>query len=167
MLRNNKNRIKTVFFTISCSNATSPPSGEICKISICFDSGSVLQQTHVLYFSSFRLIMANGDFQISSIIETSKCMGSEKITERRKSAETLDILLSNQNYIAILDDNTDASHGFTWNNVFDAAIAYMSKVILLKVYLKFTYSDFMLYRRWRNSSKMKQKEKYLVKLRRR
>jgi hypothetical protein len=94
-------------------------------------------------------------------------MGSEKITERRKSAETLDILLSNQNYIAILDDNTDASHGFTWNNVFDAAIAYMSKVILLKVYLNFTYSDFMLYRRWRNSSKMKQKEKYLVKLRRR
>lgn len=56
-------------------------------------------------------------------------MGSDKITERRKSAETLNKLLSNQNYVSILDDNTDASNGFTWNNVFNAAIAYMNKVI--------------------------------------
>jgi hypothetical protein len=79
----------------------------------------------------------NGDFEISSIIETSKCMGSDKITERRKNAETLDTLLSNQNYVSILDDNTDANHGFTWNDVLNAAIAYMNKVVSISNYFKF------------------------------
>lgn len=70
-----------------------------------------------------------GDSEISSIIEASKGIGSDKITERRKNAETLNRLLGNQNYTAILDGNTDTSHGFTWNDVFYAAVTYMNKVI--------------------------------------
>ncbi|XP_059352933.1 serine-protein kinase ATM-like [Daphnia carinata] len=70
-----------------------------------------------------------GEFEISSIIEASKCMGSDKITERRKNAETITRLLGNQNYIAILDGNTDTNYGFTWNDVFHAAVTYMSKEV--------------------------------------
>lgn len=80
--------------------------------------------------SSFSVVVMSftGEFEISSIIEASKCMGSDKITERRKNAETLEKLLSNQVYVSILDENTDTEHGFTWNDIFSAAKAYMSKV---------------------------------------
>ena len=106
-------------------------------------SFSSLVAARVLCYFFFRQrrtrlrMTCNGDFEISSIIETSKCMGSDKITERRKNAETLDILLSNQNYVSKLDDNTDANHGFTWNDVLNAAIAYMNKVVSISNYLNF------------------------------
>ena len=71
--------------------------------------------------------MSKDEYEISSIIEASKCMGSDKITERRKNAETLERLLGNKAYVMVLDNNTDTCHGFTWNDVFKAAASYMKK----------------------------------------
>lgn len=88
--------------------------------------------TRALLETVFFVIMFNNESEISSIIEASKCMGSDKITERRKNAETLEKLLGNESYVTILDNNTDTSHGFTWNDLFNAARTYMDKVILDK-----------------------------------
>ena len=56
-------------------------------------------------------------------------MGSDKITERRKSAENLQKLLGNKAYVEHLDVNSDSSSGFTWNDVFKAACVYKKKVL--------------------------------------
>ena len=74
----------------------------------------------------------HNDEKIASIIEACHCLGSDKITERRKSAENVSRLLSNSNYVAIIDDNSDNSTGFTWNDVFKAACSYMKKVLLIQ-----------------------------------
>lgn len=71
------------------------------------------------------------DSEISSIIEVCKYLGSDKITERRKQAEVLEKLLSNQSYVKVLDVKTDTSHGFTWNDVFKASCEFMNKVCSL------------------------------------
>lgn len=129
--------IKFSIFTITISwnlNRQAAKSGKFRFVLISSFSSLVVARVLCYFFSG---MTCNGDFEISSIIETSKCMGSDKITERRKNAETLDTLLSNQNYVSILDDNTDANHGFTWNDVLNAAIAYMNKVVSISNYFKF------------------------------
>jgi len=70
----------------------------------------------------------NHDYEIVSIIEACRCMGSDKITERRKSAENLQKLLGNKAYVEHLDANSDSSIGFTWDDVFKAACTYKRKV---------------------------------------
>lgn len=89
-------------------------------------------------------MMFKNEDEISSIIEASKCMASDKIMERRKNAETLSRLLENTTYTAILDRNTDELHGFTWNDIFTAAESYLMKVWLIKhaSYLFRFWSDF-------------------------
>ena len=73
--------------------------------------------------------MAARDHEISSIVEACRLIGSDKITERRKNAENLEKLLSNESYIDVLDSNTDSDSGFTWNDLFRSASSYMTKVM--------------------------------------
>lgn len=69
------------------------------------------------------------DSDILSIIEACRCVGGDKIQERRKNVEILEKLLQNQSYVNILDAKTDSNQGFTWNDVFKAACKYMNKVL--------------------------------------
>ena len=75
------------------------------------------------------MAFVENDHEIASIIEACRLMGSDKITERRKNAENLEKLLSNDNYINILDANADNGTGFSWNDIFRAASSYMSRVL--------------------------------------
>jgi len=68
------------------------------------------------------------DGHIVSIIEACRCLGADKIIERRKNAETINTLLHNSNYVTIIDENSDNATGFTWNDVFKAACNFMKKV---------------------------------------
>lgn len=68
------------------------------------------------------------DSEISSIIEACRCVGGDKITERRKNVEVLERLLLKQSIVKVLDENTDSNHGFTWNDVFKAACNFLNKV---------------------------------------
>lgn len=79
--------------------------------------------------------MAARDHEISSIVEACRLIGSDKITERRKNAENLEKLLSNESYIDVLDSNTDSASGFTWNDLFRSASSYMTKVTSLTIYI--------------------------------
>lgn len=83
--------------------------------------------------------------EIVSIVEACRCMGIDKITERRKSCESLQKLLANQSYIEIVDANSDACVGFTWNDIFKAACTYMKKVIDLLAAFFFAYQLFFVY----------------------
>lgn len=68
------------------------------------------------------------DYEISSVVEACRCMTSDKIIERRRAAELLQKLFSNESYIIRLDLNTDTNLGFTWNDVFEAAVNHFKKV---------------------------------------
>lgn len=103
------------------------------RTTTCFDSelGEIRPETRAGSNLSVFVMSSMEEFEISSIIEACKCMESDKITERRKSAETLARLLSNQTYVSILDDNTDSNYRFGWNDIFKAAKTYMDKVFQL------------------------------------